>query len=385
MKRYCACLAVAFAITFMLSCGGSSSSTSAPPSNVQVGLTSVATGLTAPIGLQILPDGRLFVLEQAGTIRIVQNGAVMPAPFLDITSKVTSGGETGLLGLAFHPAYAQNGRVFVHYNRTVAGQLQTVIAEYARSAANANAADPASERILLTLNQPFANHNGGQMAFGPDGFLYIGLGDGGSENDPQRNGQNTQTMLGKLLRIDVNTTAAGKQYGIPADNPFANGGGLPEIYAYGLRNPWRFSFDTATGRLFVGDVGQDKFEEVDLVSRGDNLGWSVMEASHCFRPSSGCNMTGLKLPIAEYDHSEGNAVIGGYVYHGAAIPSLQNAYIFGDFGTGRIWMLTEAPAGQWTRTLLLSTNRNLSTFGQDASGEVYVVDLSGTVSKLTAQ
>jgi len=341
--------------------------------------------LTAPIGLQILADGRLFVLEQAGTIRIVQNGAVLPAPFLDITSKVTSGGETGLLGLAFHPAYAQNGRLFVHYNRTVAGQLQTVIAEYARSAANPNAADPASERILLTVNQPFPNHKGGQMAFGPDSFLYIGLGDGGSENDPQRNGQNTQTMLGKLLRIDVNTTSPGKQYGIPPDNPFVSGGGLPEIFAYGLRNPWRFSFDTATGRLFVGDVGQDKFEEVDLVSGGDNLGWSVMEASHCFRPSSGCNMAGLKLPIAEYDHSEGNAVIGGYVYHGTTIPSLQNTYIFGDFGTGRIWMLTEAPSGQWTRTLLLSTNRNLSTFGQDASGEVYVVDLSGTVLKLTAQ
>jgi glucose/arabinose dehydrogenase len=221
------------------------------------------------------------------------------------------------------------------------------------------------------------------MNFGPDGFLYIGLGDGGSEDDPLGNGQNTQTLLGKLLRIDVNTTTATTQYGIPADNPFVNGGGLPEIFAFGLRNPWRFSFDTATGRLFVGDVGQDHFEEIDLVSRGDNLGWRVMEGLHCFNPMTGCNMTGLKLPIAEYDHSEGNAVMGGYVYHGTAIPALQNAYVFGDFGSGRIWMLQEMTPGKFTRTLLMMTGRNISSFGQDTSGEMYVLDYSaGVVLKL---
>jgi glucose/arabinose dehydrogenase len=370
----------------LIGCGGTSQ-TSAPPSPVTVTLTPVVSGLNAPLGLQDVNDGtgRLFVLQQAGTIRIIQNGALVATPFLDITPRVTSGGETGLLGLAFHPAYAQNGRFFVHYDRTVGGQLQSVISEFARSATDPNAADPNSERILLTVNQPFPNHKGGQMNFGPDGFLYIGLGDGGSEDDPQGNGQNTNTMLAKLLRIDVNTTSPGKQYGIPADNPFVHGGGLPEIFAFGLRNPWRFSFDTATGRLFVGDVGQDKFEEVDLVSRGDNLGWNIMEGMHCFNPPTGCNMTGLKLPIAEYDHSEGNAVMGGYVYHGTAIPSLQNMYVFGDFGSGTIWTLTETTPGQFTRnTLMLKTGHSITSFGQDTAGEIYVVDFSGTVFKLTA-
>jgi glucose/arabinose dehydrogenase len=385
MKQCCVWI-VLYALLCLIGCGGTSQ-TSAPPSPVTVTLTPVVSGLNAPLGLQDVNDGtgRLFVLQQAGTIRIIQNGALVATPFLDITPRVTSGGETGLLGLAFHPAYAQNGRFFVHYDRTVGGQLQSVISEFARSATDPNAADPNSERILLTVNQPFPNHKGGQMNFGPDGFLYIGLGDGGSEDDPQGNGQNTNTMLAKLLRIDVNTTSPGKQYGIPADNPFVHGGGLPEIFAFGLRNPWRFSFDTATGRLFVGDVGQDKFEEVDLVSRGDNLGWNIMEGMHCFNPPTGCNMTGLKLPIAEYDHSEGNAVMGGYVYHGTAIPSLQNMYVFGDFGSGTIWTLTETTPGQFTRnTLMLKTGHSITSFGQDTAGEIYVVDFSGTVFKLTA-
>lgn len=385
MKQCCIWI-VLFALLSLIGCGGTSQ-TSAPPSPVTVTLTAVVSGLNAPLGLQAVNDGtgRLFVLQQAGTIRIIQNGALVATPFLDITPRVTSGGETGLLGLAFHPAYAQNGRFFVHYDRTVGGQLQSVISEFARSATDPNAADPNSERILLTVNQPFPNHKGGQMNFGPDGFLYIGLGDGGSEDDPQGNGQNTNTMLAKLLRIDVNTTSPGKQYGIPADNPFVHGGGLPEIFAFGLRNPWRFSFDTATGRLFVGDVGQDKFEEVDLVSRGDNLGWNIMEGMHCFNPPTGCNMTGLKLPIAEYDHSEGNAVMGGYVYHGTAIPSLQSMYVFGDFGSGTIWTLTETTPGQFTRnTLMLKTGHSITSFGQDTAGEIYVVDFSGTVFKLTA-
>jgi glucose/arabinose dehydrogenase len=380
------CIA-AVTLCVMCACGGSSSSTPAQPSSVKITLVSSISGFSSPVGIQTLNDGtrRLFVVEQGGTIRIVQNSAIVATPFLDIRSKVTSGGEEGLLGLAFHPNYVQNGRFFVHYDRTVNTQAQSVIAEYARSASDPNVADPASERILLTVNQPFGNHKGGQLAFGPDGFLYIGLGDGGSENDPLGNGQNTNTMLGKLLRIDVNTTTAGKQYGIPADNPFASGGGLPEIFAFGLRNPWRFSFDTATGRLFVGDVGQDKFEEVDLVTRGNNLGWNVMEATHCFNPSSGCNMTGLTLPIAEYSHSEGNAVMGGYVYHGSLIPALQNAYVFGDFGSGNIWMLTESASGTWTRSLLLASGLNISSFGQDVNGELFVVDYSGKVWQIAAQ
>ncbi|MGH9566314.1 MAG: PQQ-dependent sugar dehydrogenase, partial [Candidatus Angelobacter sp.] len=220
-------------------------------------------------------------------------------------------------------------------------------------------------------------------AFGPDGFLYFGLGDGGNEGDPFGNGQNTQTLLGKMMRIDVNTISPGLQYGIPADNPFVAGGGLPEIYAVGFRNPWRFSFDRSTGRLFAGDVGQDNFEEVDIVQRGGNYGWNTMEGMHCFNPPSGCNMSGLTLPIVEYSHSEGNAIIGGFVYHGTALTGLQGAYIFGDLGSGKIWKLVEGPPDTWTRTLLANTGVTISSLGQDQSGELYALDFSnGRVLKI---
>jgi len=326
----------------------------------------------------------MFIVQQPGSIRIAANGSLVSTPFLDIGSKVTFSGEMGLLGLAFHPQFSQNHLFYLHYDRTVSTQIESVIAEYHVSASDPNQADPASERILLTVNQPFPNHKGGQIAFGPDGFLYIGLGDGGSENDPLLNGQNLQTLLAKMLRIDVDHQSAGLQYAIPPSNPFAGGGGLPEIWAYGLRNPWRFSFERGTGRLFAGDVGQDSFEEVDILESGKNYGWSVMEGMHCFHPSTGCDMTGLTLPIAEYPHSEGDAVMGGYVYKGA-ITGLAGAYIFGDYGTGTIWKLVEAPPGTWTRTKILSTGQNISSFGQDGAGELYVVDYSGSVLKLTAQ
>ena len=218
---------------------------------------------------------------------------MLPQPFLNISAKVIDQVEMGLLGLTFHPSFQSNGRFYVNYVRTAGGQLQSVIAEYTVPAATPNQADPASERILLTVNQVgnFPNHKAGQLAFGNDGFLYFGLGDGGSEGDPLNNGQNTQTLLGKMMRIDVNATSPGKQYEVPGDNPFVAGGGLPEIYAVGFRNPWRFSFDRPTGRLFVADVGSDKFEEIDIVQKGANYGWSIMEASHCFKPATGCNMT----------------------------------------------------------------------------------------------
>jgi len=349
-------------------------------------LNPVGSGLTNPVDLQFPNDGtgRLFVVQQPGSIRIGNNGTLLATPFLDITSKVNFSGEMGLLGLAFHPQFTQNHKFYVHYDHMVGSQIQSVIAEYQISAADPNQADPASERVLLTVNQPFGNHKGGQIAFGPDGFLYIGLGDGGSEGDPQGNGQNLQTLLAKMLRIDVDHTSSGLQYAIPADNPFANGGGLPEIWAYGLRNPWRFSFERGTGRLFVGDVGQNKYEEIDILQRGGNFGWNVMEGMHCFNPPTGCDMTGLVLPIAEYDHTEGDAVMGGYVYKGTAIPNLPGAYIFSDFGSGTIWELTES-SGTWTRTKLLSSNRNVSSFGQDVAGEIYVVDYSGNILKLAVQ
>jgi glucose/arabinose dehydrogenase len=374
----------------LTACGNGSSTPPPPPppGPPNLSLTTVVTGLNSPVDLQLPNDnsGRLFVVEQPGTIRIIDNGALLPASFLDIQSKVTSGGEMGLLGLAFHPSYSQNGRFFVNYDRTVAGQIQTVIAEYLASVGDPNLADPTSERILLTVDQPFENHKGGQLAFGPDGFLYIGLGDGGSGGDPFGNGQSLQTLLGKMLRIDVDNMDPGLQYAIPPDNPFVgNPSASGEIWAYGLRNPWRFSFERGATRLFCADVGQDAYEEVDLLQQGGNFGWNIMEGMHCFNPPSGCNMSGLILPIAEYDHSEGEAVIGGYVYKGSAIPSLPGTYILGDYISGKIWGLTEGPPGMWTRSELLSTGRSISSFGQDAAGELYVVDYSGSVLKLVAQ
>jgi glucose/arabinose dehydrogenase len=390
-------LLLILSLCLLITCGGSNSSSSpvtpaspvppaqsAPP---QLALASFVTGLTNPLGMEQPDDGsgRLFVAEQQGVIRIIQNGSLLATPFLDITSKVNFAVESGLVGVTFHPGYEQSGLFYVNYVRMVNSQRQSIIAEYKVSSTDPNQADPASERILLTVDQPaFDNHKAGQLAFGPDGFLYFGLGDGGSGGDPFGNGQNTQVLLGKLMRIDVNSGAGGLAYAIPADNPFVTGGGRPEIWAYGLRNPWRFSFDAPSGRLFLADVGQDAWEEVDLIQKGGNYGWNTMEASHCYNPPSGCNTAGLILPIVEYSHSEGNAVIGGFVYHGGSIPALQNVYVFGDFGTGKIWGLQES-SGTWTRTLLASTGKNISAFGRDQNGELYAVDYAGAVWKIVAQ
>jgi glucose/arabinose dehydrogenase len=376
-------------IVFVSGCGGGGGSftmTPPPTGGSLIALTPFVSGFSKPVDFQTPDDGsgRMFIVQQSGAIRIVSGGALLPTPFLDITGKVSfDSNEQGLLGLAFHPGYSQNRRFYLNYDRLNGGQMQTVIAEYQASTAP-NVADAASERILLTVDQPFANHKGGQMAFGPDGFLYIAFGDGGGGGDPLGNGQSLQTLLGKIARIDVDHADPGLQYAIPTDNPFAGTTNRGEIFAYGLRNPWRFSFERGTGRLFVADVGQDKFEEIDLVQKGGNFGWNIMEGAHCFSPSSGCNMTGLTLPIAEYDHSEGATVIGGYVYHGTAITGLVGAYVFGDFGNGKIWSLTEN-SGTWTRTLLLTTGHNMSAFGQDAAGELYIVDYSsGGAFKITA-
>ena len=373
-----------FPTLLLPACGGGTSRIEPPPPPVTLALTTVVSGLSGPLDLQRPPgDNRFFVVEQRGTIRIVENGALLGTSFLDIQSLTLFDGEQGLLGLAFHPNYGTNRLFYVNYVRDNGG-AETVIAEFQTLAGNPSQADPDSERILLTVRQPFSNHKGGQLAFGPDRFLYIGLGDGGSGGDPLGNGQNLFTLLGKILRIGVDPPfSPGLQYAIPADNPFVGGTGSPEIWAYGLRNPWPFSFERNGTRLFCGDVGQGNWEEVDLITKGGNFGWNVMEGNHCFSPSSGCDMSGKVFPIAEYQHPEGIAVIGGYVYKGAAIPSLSNAYIFADLN-GKIWKLTEEPASTWTRTLLLSTGRTVSSFGQDSAGEVYVVDLSGSVLKLVA-
>jgi glucose/arabinose dehydrogenase len=377
-----------FLSSLLIGCGSDSSgggTPEPPPSQAPtVTLASVATGFSQPLDIESINDGsgRLFVVEQGGRIRIVQNGTVQATSFLDISGKLESGGEKGLLGLAFHPNYSDpaNGKFYVNYTRRNSTQLQTVIAEYKRSAGNAQTADPASERILLTVNQPFDNHNGGQLAFGPDGFLYIGLGDGGSGGDPNGNGQNKNVLLGKVLRIDVNGTTGTKQYAIPATNPFASSGGAPEIFAYGFRNPWRFSFDKANGTLFVGDVGESSFEEVDIVIVGGDYGWNVMEGKSCFNASS-CNMSGLTPPIFDYPRSDGTTVIGGYVYRGTQIQGLSGAYVFGDFGSGKIWMLTGSGTN-WTRTQLLDTGKSISAFGQGQDGELFVADYSGTILQL---
>jgi len=357
-------------------------------------LSPFVSGLTSPVGFEAPNDGtnRIFILQQGGAIRIIQNGALLSAPFLDVSSNpgFESGGEKGLLGLAFHPGFNASGKFYVYYTRRVSGQLQSVFSEFIVSPPNANVANISSERQLLVVNQPFDNHNGGQLAFGlDDAYLYIALGDGGSEGDPQGNGQNTSVLLGKILRIDVTSTPpAGHGYAIPVDNPFASSGGAPEVFAYGLRNPWRFSFDSPTHRVFAGDVGQDNWEEVDLITSGKNYGWNRMEGNHCYPPTvTTCDMAGLVPPITEYDHgsSGGTSVIGGFVYRGSVIPALVGTYIFGDLSSGNVWGLKEDAGGAWQRTLLLTHNRTVSSFGRDAAGELYVVDYgNGTILRITA-
>ncbi|HTN44400.1 MAG TPA: PQQ-dependent sugar dehydrogenase [Nitrospiria bacterium] len=366
---------------------------STPP--LQLELVPVATGFSQPLDLQAPDDdtGRLFVVEQGGKIRIISsNGQVLSTPFLDISGKLIGcSGEEGLLGLAFHPNYATDARFFVNYTRNCGGGLQTVIAEYAASTGDPNLADATSERILLTVDQPYTNHNGGGLAFGNDGFLYIGLGDGGSGGDPLGNGQDTNTLLGKILRIDVDSTPdLGLQYAIPPDNPFVNKAGLDEIWLYGLRNPFRFSVDSATGDLWIGDVGQDSFEEVDRITPrqgGANLGWNIMEGTHCFNPPANCPTANLTLPIFDYPHDPhlgDGTVIGGYVYHGTQLTQLAGAYIFGDFLSGRVWTLTQDSQHHWMRTEIFSTTLNdLSSFGQGQDGELYVVRYSsGSVAQI---
>jgi glucose/arabinose dehydrogenase len=348
----------------------------------EVQLRPVLTNLDQPLHVAHAGDrsGRLFVVEQAGVIRVMRDGRLLPAPFLDIRRRVIAGGEMGLLSVAFHPRYAANGRFFVNYTSQEGG-LKTVIAEYRVSRANPDVADP-TERVLLEIAQPFRNHNGGLNLFGPDGMLYIGMGDGGSAGDPMNNGQRLDTLLGKLLRIDVDGETP---YRSPPDNPFSGrADARPEIWAYGLRNPWRFSFDRVTGRLHLGDVGQNALEEVDLVERGGNYGWNTMEGSRCYRTST-CSTAGLRPPIAEYAHAEGCSVTGGLVYRGSRIRGLVGRYLFGDYCSGRMWALAESGAGRWIMSPLLQTSLGISSFGEDQDGDAYVVDLRGGLYLLTGR
>jgi len=367
-----------------------SASAAVVPSRIHLGLDSVATGLSSPLLVTHAGDdsGRLFVVEQTGRIRIIRDGRLVAAPFIDLSRSVSKGGEQGLLGLAFHPSYETNGKLYLSYTDL---NGTSVIREY-RVSTNPDRVNGSSGRTLLRVRQPYANHNGGHIVFGPDGLLYIGLGDGGDGGDPGNRAQSRSTLLGKLLRIDVNRRTGSLQYGIPSTNPYVGRSGLDQIWAYGLRNPWRFSFDRATGDLWIGDVGQGGWEEVDRAlatrgrnaGRGLNFGWRVMEGAHCFRPSSGCVRTGKTLPLTEYGHGGSRcSVTGGYVYRGNAYPDLVGAYFFGDYCSGEIWYVDRGAARDVAPTRARDTGAQITSFGEDQAGELYLTDAGGTVFRLT--
>lgn len=351
-------------------------------------LEEVASGLSSPVHITGAGDGsgRLYVVEQRGTVRVIENGRLLPDPFLDIRGKVESGGEKGLLSIAFHPKYAENGALFADYT-TREGDLYTHVARIIRG--RDGRADPKSEQVLLRIEQPYGNHNGGQLAFGPDGYLYIGLGDGGSANDPLDHGQNLKTLLGTILRIDVDRTDGSRPYAIPRDNPFVGKpGARAEIYAYGLRNPWRFSFDAANGRLYAADVGQWAREEINVIEKGGNYGWRVMEGEIC-TPSidPNCRNEGFEAPIQTYQTGPaGRSVTGGFVYRGTRSPALCGVYLYGDYVSGNVWGLRYDGRRVTAHRQLLRSQLGISTFGQDDALELYVADhKSGRIYRIVAR
>ena len=369
---------------------GSCGSAAGPnlPTGEGVRLLEIGSGLSFPLYLTA-PTGdlsRLFIVEKTGGIRIVKDGTLLPEPFLDISGQVSGGMEQGLLGLAFPPDYASSGRFVAHYTDTAGNTRLSVF----RVSANPDIADGSSEQVILTADQPAPNHNGGQVSFGPDGFLYLGLGDGGGSNDPQGRGQDLSELLGSILRVDVQS---GTSYTVPADNPFVGQqpATRPEVWSYGLRNPWRFSFDRANGDLYIADVGQNDFEEIDVApaasggGKGVNYGWSIMEGDRCLGGGQ-CDQTGLVLPTFQYSHPEGCSVIGGYVYRGSALPALQGLYFFGDFCHGWVhsFRFSGGTATELTNWPTLRTASTLTSFGEDAAGELYVLESSGRVSRVVA-
>ena len=348
----------------------------------EIALRQIASGLDMPVALTHANDSRLFVTLQRGQVVIYDGTRILPTPFLDIRSLVRCCDERGLLSVAFHPRYGENGIFFVYYTDA---QGDIVIARYEVSS-DPNRADPASGSIVLEISHPtFGNHNGGQLAFGPDGFLYIGTGDGGGGGDPSNNAMNLQSLLGKLLRIDVD---GGSPYGVPSSNPFVGrSDARREIWAIGLRNPWRFSFDRETGDLWIADVGQGSWEEIDFQPRssigGENYGWRRMEGTHCFNPSTNCNQSGLVLPVIEYNHSGGAcSVTGGHRYRGSRFPRLAGSYIYGDYCNGVIWGAVPRTNGTWNPRELFNATFEISSFGEDVNGEIYVVDHGGRIFQI---
>ncbi|MDX1584301.1 MAG: PQQ-dependent sugar dehydrogenase [Thermoanaerobaculia bacterium] len=340
-------------------------------------LSTFADGFVRPVEIAHAGDGRLFVLEQQGIIRVIKGGRVLEAPMLDISHLVSCCGERGLLGLAFPPDHASTGYFYVNYTNNSG---DTVVERYRISDASPDVADADSAEIVLTIDQPFSNHNGGQLRFGADGMLWIGTGDGGSAGDPMNHGQSLDTLLGKILRIDVSDLP----YTVPENNPFV-GRELtrPEIWSYGWRNPWRFSFDRLTGDLWIGDVGQSEWEEIDLepagTEGGKNYGWRLMEGAHCFNPSTNCDDGTLELPILEYSHDLGCSVTAGFVYRGSRAPDLAGSFVYGDYCSGTIWTARRDGPG-WGSRVLFETAMIISTFGEDEDGELYVADYgTGTI------
>jgi glucose/arabinose dehydrogenase len=342
----------------------------------QIALQQVTAGFSAPLGIVSAGDARLFIVQQGGTIAIWDGTRILTTPFLDIHNLISCCNERGLLGLAFHPHYATNGLFFVDYT---APSGDVTIARYSVSA-DPNRADFTSGAVLLTIpHSQFANHNGGQLQFGPDGYLYIGVGDGGGAGNVSNSAQDLNQLLGKILRIDVDRPP----YAIPSSNPFPAHG---EIWAYGLRNPWRFSFDRETGDLWIADVGQNLYEEVDLQpaasAGGQNYGWRLMEGFHCFNPSTNCPSAGLTLPILEYSHTLGCSITGGYRYRGARFPRLRGVYFYADYCSGTIWGATQTN-GTWSSKVMLTTNKiPFTSFGEDSNGELYVVSGGGTLYQI---
>jgi glucose/arabinose dehydrogenase len=358
------------------------------PAAVRIELE-VVTDVARPVAVTSAGDGsgRLFVVDQIGRIWLVANGQRAEAPFLDIAAQVTSGGEQGLLGLAFHPSFPDDPRFFVYYTDTEGRQ---VVSQWRVPAAAADEADRDSETILLRMDDFAPNHNGGALTFGPDGYLYISTGDGGGGGDPRGNGQKLDTLLGKILRIDVDTGGSdGRAYGIPADNPFVGqAGAQPEIWVTGLRNPWRISFDRATGDLWIGDVGQNAYEEIDVVRAGSggghNFGWNVTEGFHCYPSGEPCAPEGLTPPVTEYGHDLGCSLTGGVVYRGAAHPALVGGYLFADYCSGNVWLIDAAADEVREPRLVLESGRSISSFGEDEAGEVYVTDLRSELLRVVA-
>jgi glucose/arabinose dehydrogenase len=351
-------------------------------------LNVVASGLSSPVDVVPADDGtdRIFVVEQGGRIRVVRDGALVEEPFLDIADRLTAGGEQGLLGLALHPDFPDDPRFFVDYTDR---DGNTVVSSFTLSL-DANSADPESERVLIRIDQPFPNHNGGAVVFGPDGMLYIAMGDGGSGGDPQGNGQRLDTRLAKILRIDVDVPAGqDPPYVVPPDNPFVDrAGAMPEIWHTGVRNPWRIRFDPATGDLWIGDVGQGAWEEIDVARSGQkglNFGWNRMEGFACYESPAGCDQNGLTAPLAAYGHDLGCAVVGGVVVHDHTQAALDGRYLFADECSGNIWLMDPTGDGRREPTLALDSGRNISAIGQSATGAVYLVDLgSGELLRAVA-